>query len=80
MGTIVIPAIWILYIVGGYIVLNAVANAMSMKDRSLYGFVFRFIRIFTMTAGAAVEQELHIKLPEIPTQAALVSDNQTAQN
>jgi hypothetical protein len=49
-----------MYLFLGYIVLSSISNAMDMKDRSFYGFLFRFLRNLTNSAAPLVAQELHI--------------------
>lgn len=53
----------VLEIVGGWILLSSAANAMSMTDRSFYGWLFRFLRLATNSAAPVLEKELGITLP-----------------
>ena len=68
--------LWMIWVGVGFVVLSCISNALSMSDRSFYGFIFRFMRLLTWSAGKELEQ-LHIPVPQIPTQAD-VSDPSAA--
>jgi hypothetical protein len=60
-----------------YIVVSSASNAMSLEDRTLYGFVFRFLRLLTNSAAPFVAQEVHLPLPQknSPTAETTTSKN-----
>ena len=62
--------IWVLYVVGAYLALNAFSGALSLTDRSLYKFFVRFVRGLSLNFSTFAEKELHVQLPELqdPTQ------------
>jgi len=61
MFTFTIGQVVLLFI--AWQVLSAAANAMSMTDRSFYGFCYRFMRLLTVSAIPAIAQELHLPFP-----------------
>ena len=67
MQPITIPVKYIIWLIGSFIVLSSAGSAMDPKDRTLYGFTRRFLLNLTMSAREAVQQDLHIQLPDVPT-------------
>jgi hypothetical protein len=68
---ITIP-LWVVYVVLGYLILNAISNALSLTQRDFYTFFVKFMRNLTLNLAPFMEQELHIKLPQVevpPTDA-----------
>jgi hypothetical protein len=64
---ITIP-LWMLWAIGGFVVLSCLSVAMNSKDRTLYGFTQRFLAALTFSAQKEFET-LHIPIPAIPTLA-----------
>jgi hypothetical protein len=63
--------VWMLWIIGGFIVLSCLSVAMNSKDRTLWGFTQRFLAALTFSAQKEMEQ-FHIPVPQIqsfPTDA-----------
>lgn len=78
MATLAIP-LWMLISIGVFIVLSCLSVAMNSKDRTLYGFVQRFLAALTFSAQKEFET-LHIPVPQVPTQADVISPSATIQN
>jgi hypothetical protein len=58
----------LLAIGGGFIFLSAVANALSLEDRSFYTFFVRFMRLLTLNLAPIVTKELGAAGITLPTQ------------
>lgn len=58
--------VWMIWTIGGFVVLSCLSVAMNSKDRTLWGFTQRFLAALTFSAQKELET-LHIPVPQVPT-------------
>jgi hypothetical protein len=68
MVTIPVP-MWVIVLGILYVITNALANALDPRDKSFYGTMSRFVKGLALNMPSFAEQEFHVKLPTLPTQA-----------